>query len=258
MSRGLAVGLISRCDSCGMLRLKFSGYNSAGSDSSTSRSSPLTVGDHPMSLPLAAKLAPDCSNTRPSLPAKRSVTLDGSPGVAPAPRSTSDARSDAACAELTLRLATREPSGAICQSSLDRFTVGCATAREKPICNGCPCLTCAMRRSRTRPISALVGAVSCTTRVGRTPPRKLADCNVAAPSLAACGAVVTGAASISVGGAAAAVPETAENNARYIAFLRFMGSPSRQGSSGCSGGCNKRAPSLAPNEPSETSKLNMC
>lgn len=101
MSRGLAVGLISRCDSCGMLRLKFSGYSPAGSDSSTSRFSPLTVGDHPMSLPLAAKLAPDCSKTRPSSPAKRSVALDGSPGVAPAPRSISDARNAAACAELT-------------------------------------------------------------------------------------------------------------------------------------------------------------
>ncbi len=219
MSRRLAVGLMSRCDSCGMLRLKFSGYRPAGSDSSINRSSPLTVGDQPMSLPLVVKLAPDCANTRPSLPAKRSVTLDGSPGVAPTPRKTSDARSDAACAELTFKLATREPSAAICQSSLDRFTSGCVTAREKPICNGCPCLTCAMRRSRTWLISVLVGAASCTTRVGRMPPRKLADCNVAAPSLAACGAAVTGAASISVGGAAIAVPEIAENSARYIAFL---------------------------------------
>lgn len=236
-----------------MLRLKFSGYWPAGSESSTNRFSPLTVGDQPMSLPPAAKLAPDCSNTRPSSPAKRSVTLDGSPGVAPAPRSVSDARREAARAELTFRVATRDPSLAICQSSVRRFTKGLATAREKPICNGCPCLTCAMRRSRTRPISVLVGAVSCTTRVGRMPPRRLADCNVAAPSLAACGAVLTGAASISVGGAASAEPERAENSARYNAFLRFMGSPCRHGPVSCGGGHNNRAPALAPNETSECS-----
>ncbi len=146
----LAPGLISRCDNCGMLRLKFSGYWPAGSAISISRSSPSTTGDQPMASPAVTKSAPERSKTCPSLPAKRNTTREGVPGVAPAPRNINAARSEAAFAELSFKAATRVPLPASCQSSAAMFTRGRGTAREKPICKGCPCLSCAMRRSRSR------------------------------------------------------------------------------------------------------------
>ncbi len=75
---------------------------------------------------------------------------EGVPGVAPAPRNINAARSEAAFAELSFKAATRVPLPASCQSSAAMFTRGRGTAREKPICKGCPCLSCAMRRSRSR------------------------------------------------------------------------------------------------------------
>lgn len=221
----LAPGLISRCDNCGMLRLKFSGYWPAGSAISISRSSPSTTGDQPMASPAVTKSAPERSKTCPSLPAKRNTTREGVPGVAPAPRNINAARSEAAFAELSFKAATRVPLPASCQSSAAMFTRGRGTAREKPICKGCPCLSCAMRRSRSRFNCFSVGAARCATWVDIRPPRTSADCRLAAPSCAGCGAALTGAASISAGGTASAGRETAESKARQKALWRYMAGP---------------------------------